>query len=224
MSWFQLDPQSIAARARSTGADASLPTAGRSIARGVTGFTLVSVAGFAPWALWGRWFYPLVGEAGLYATCAAVFIGLSGIFLHRLVLGAGSLPRFYKLFTPAFAAYSAVWIACWLAIGGDVGGLTGLLGGTAVMGWMLASAFDARREAWKVIAALFVLNTAGYEVGGWVMDRLVSEHTLLAMLLWGACYGVGLGAGIGLAFHFCQREARALLREQAPLQPAAPAA
>jgi hypothetical protein len=31
------------------------------------------------------------------------------------------------------------------------------------------------------------------------------------MLLWGVFYGLGLGAGLGYAFHACQQRARELL-------------
>ena len=34
---------------------------------------------------------------------------------------------------------------------------------------------------------------------------------MLAKMQWGVCYGLGLGAGLGRAFHLCQREARSLL-------------
>lgn len=211
MSWFQLDPESIAARARSAPGSQPPPNLRDSLLRGIGGFTLVSVAGFAPWAFFGRWFYPYVGEAGLYATCALVFIGLSGPLLHRLIIGPGSLGRFYKLFGLAFAAYSAVWIVCWLWLGGDLGSITGLLGGTAVMGWILTRAFAAPGAILPVIAALFVLNTAGYYAGGWLEARLIGWHMRTAMLLWGVCYGIGLGAGLGFAFHRCQATARELL-------------
>ena len=56
MSWFQLDPKSIAERAQVDGADANIPTLASSLWRGVIGFTIVSVAGFVPWAVFGRWF------------------------------------------------------------------------------------------------------------------------------------------------------------------------
>jgi hypothetical protein len=36
-------------------------------------------------------------------VCAIVFIVLSGLLLHRLIIGPGSLGRFYKLFSAAFA-------------------------------------------------------------------------------------------------------------------------
>jgi hypothetical protein len=211
MAWFQLDPQSIATRARATDPPSPPPTLAASLLRGVVGFTLVSVAGFAPWAFGGAWFYPRVGEAGLYATCAVVFIVLSGLLLHPLIIGPGSLARFYKLFGFAFAAYSAAWIGCWMWLGGDAGGITGLLSGTIAMGAIFVCAFDAPRAALPVIVALFALNTLGYYAGGWAMDKLVVSQMRVAMLLWGVGYGVGLGAGLGFAFHRCQAEARALL-------------
>jgi hypothetical protein len=42
---------------------------------------------------------------------------------------------------------------------------------------------------------------------------LIQKDLLLAKLSWGLFYGLGLGAGLGLAFHVCQRRARALLAD-----------
>jgi hypothetical protein len=225
MSWFQLDPSSIAQRARTSGATAAIPTLAASVWRGLIGFTLVSVAGFIPWAVFGRPIYQVIGEAGLYAVCALVFIGLSGPLLHRLIIGSGSLPRFYKLFSIAFTAYSVFWILGWMAFRGHPGSIAGLLAGTAIMGAILTIAFDARRSAFPIIAALFLLNSAGYFVGGWIegwlmplkqlslLGFVVSRPTiiLLAKLQWGVCYGLGFGAGLGLAFHLCQTAVREFL-------------
>src|SRR5215471_6027998 len=147
MSWFQLDPDSVVDRVRTSGRPAEIPDLTASFRRGIVGFTLLSIAGFAPWAVLGRWFYRHIGEGGLYAVCALVFIGLSGPLLHRLILGPGSLPRFYKLFGLTFAAYSILWIVGWMTLRGHPGSLTGLLAGTAGMGWMLACAFDAKPSA-----------------------------------------------------------------------------
>ena len=210
MALFQLDPQSIAARVQASGQPPRVPSLGASILRGIVGFTLVSVAGFAPWPIIDRWF-PWMGETGLYVASTAVFIGLSGPLMHRLIIGPGSLPRFCKLFTLAFTAYVIAWAAFWMWLRSDVGEVAGLLGGTAAMGAILAFAFDARRAVVKIIAALFVLNTAGYRAGGWFEGKLAIDHRLAAIMLWGICYGICFGAGLGLAFHFCQTRARALL-------------
>ena len=79
------------------------------------------------------------------------------------------------------------------------------------MGAVLAFAFDAQRSLLKIIAALAVPNALGYFAGGWSEGKLVIDHRLAAMMLWGVCYGIGFGAGLGLAFHICQARARAAL-------------
>lgn len=209
MSWFQLDPQSIAARARAAGS--SVPSLGASVVRGMLGFTVVSVAGFVPWAVFGQWFHRQAGEAGMYAACAVVFLGLTAPLLHRLIIGPGSMSRFYKVFCPAFAAYSVAWIVGWMTLHGHLGSIAGLLSGTVVMACMLVAAFDALRVVLKVFLALFVLNSIGYFVGGLSEAAFIKVYPLYAKLSWGVFYGLGLGAGLGLAFHFCQERARKLL-------------
>jgi hypothetical protein len=134
VSWLALHAQEIADRLnRSSLAKPGL-TLLESAALGSIGFMAVSVAGFAPWALAGRVLHHSVGEVGLYVACAVVFIGLSGAVLPRLIIGPGSLWRFYALFAVAFTAYSVGWIIGWMALRGNVGSLAGLLLGTATMG------------------------------------------------------------------------------------------
>jgi hypothetical protein len=214
MSWFQLDPSSIANRARLAGT--AVPTLGASIVRGMTGFSVVSIAGFVPWAIFGRALRQHVGEAGLYITCALVFIGLSAPAMHRLIIGPGSFGRFFKLFSLSFAVYAVAWILGWMALRGNVGSIAGLLGGTLVMGLLLSTAFDAYESAVKIVASLFVLNSAGYFIGGIFEGPLMHANPLLAKLQWGLCYGLGFGAGLGSAFYFCQSRARSLLSGSTP--------
>jgi len=225
MSWFQLDPESIAARMRAAGKVEEMPTLGTFVRRGIIGFTLVSLAGFAPWALAGRWFYRAIGEAGLYVVCAVVFVGLSGLLMHRLILGTGSLGRFYKLFSLAFAGYAIAWILGWIMLRGHPGSVLGLLGGTMLMGWILTRAFDATQFLFQVVAALFIFNAAGYFLGGIVEAKIAAwketvligvtmakpVRMMIAKLSWGFCYGVGFGAGLGLAFYYCQTAVRRLM-------------
>ena len=51
-------------------------------------------------------------------------------------------------------------------------------------------------------------------------DRLLGfavtkqERMKVAMLFWGVCYGLGFGAGLGLAFYYCQSRARVLLSQR----------
>lgn len=188
-----------------------MPSPGASLTRGMVGFTVVSVAGFVPWAVFGRWFHQNGGEAGMYAACAAVFLLLTGPLLHGLIIGPGSMARFYKLFGLSFTLYSVAWVVGWMKLRGDTGSIVGLLSGTAIMGVMMAAAFDAWGSVVKVTAALFLLNSAGYFVGGVAEAALIKQHALTAKLLWGVFYGIGFGAGLGLAYYFCQERARTLL-------------
>ena len=204
MGWFGLDPQGIVDRVKASGAPARVETLGGSAARGAAGFAVLSVVSFTPWVFAGR----RLGEAGMYAACAVLFIGLSGPLLHRLIIGPGSLPRFYKLFGIAFVANAVAWTSGYMLLRGHPGSLVGLLAGTAAMGGILAAAFGAGNAALKSIAALFVLNTLGYYAGWWVEAPLSKTHRTAAMLLYGVFYGLGLGAGLGLAFHFCQKTVR----------------
>lgn len=208
---FQLDPQSIAARVRASGEAAPLPTLAASMARGMIGFAIVSVAGFLPWPIFDHWF-PRLREMHLYVACTAIFVGLSGVCLHRLILGSGSLSRFYQLFSLSFVAYAVAWVVLWVVWRDATGSIGGLLAGTAVMGAILGLAFAAPRAMLKVIAALFLLNALGYYAGERLAGKLLVDHRLAAVLLWALCYGMGFGAGLGAAFHFCQEEARALVR------------
>ena len=221
---FQLDPESIVDRCEANGAR-PVPSLAESVTRGAIGFTLVSVAGFAPWALAGRALHRVVGEVGMYAACAVVFVGLSGVLLHRLIIGPGSLRRFYALFSVAFLTYAVCWTVAWIGLRGQVGGIIGLLLGTMAMAWILVRAFDAGNALIAVALQLFVLNAIGYFGGGWVAAAVARQAPVewfgialdrsgmraVAMLMWGVCYGLGLGTGLGLAFYQCQTRVRALL-------------
>jgi hypothetical protein len=212
MALFQLDPASIVARVHGSGKTVRPPSLASSVTRGIIGFTILSLLGFLPWPIMDRWFsHPT--EIGLYVACTAIFIGLSGPCLHRLIIGPGSLSRFYQLFALAFIAYAILWVASWMGLRGNAGELAGLLCGTAAMGLILAFAFGVPTAAPKVIFVLFILNGIGYYAGGKIEGKLGVDHRLSAMFLWGACYGIGFGAGLGAAFHFCQERARTLLRQ-----------
>ncbi len=193
------------------------------------GFTLVSLGGFAPWVFAGGWFYRTIGEIALYVACAVAFIALSGPLLHRLIIGPGSLSRFYKLFSLAFLAYAAVWTIAWMALARSTGGVTagiiGAVAGIVAMGTLLALGFKTPESALRIIVALLIGNVAGYFIGEWAysginalkegnLTGLVLERqtrSILSKTAWGLCYGLGFGAGIGFAFHACQAKARKLL-------------
>lgn len=226
---FTLDPESIVARVKSTNRPPHVPSMGESVLRGMIGFTLVSLGGFAPWVLAGRWFYHHVGEIGLYVVCALAFIGLSGPLLHRLIIGPGSLSRCYKIFSLTFLAYALVWTVAWMGLarstGGVIAGIIGAVAGIVAMGALLALGFKAVHAVLKVAVALLVGNIVGYFIGEWAYNGINAlnegnvtgivlerqTRSILSKTAWGLCYGLGFGAGIGFAFHACQAKARKLL-------------
>ena len=189
------------------------------MARGSLGFGAVSLLGFSVWAFGGKWFYAHLGEAGLYGACALVFLGSSGLFLHPLVRGPGSLLRFYKLFVPAFLAYAITWCAAWFTLRFGLGEWLGSLLGTTAFAATTAWLLKSYRGFTKATILLFVFHSAGYFLGGQMMHWLTGPvgHKLLAQvnkealsiitkLSWGLLYGLGFGAGIGYTFHMLQGE------------------
>lgn len=183
--------------------------------RGALGFAGVSVAGFAVWAFAGKWIYAHVGEIGLYLICAIVFLAFSGLGLHPLARGPGSLVRFYKIFLPAFGVYAVVWTAAWIVLGFGWGEWLGSLAGSVVLALMIARGFGNFHPVIKVSIVMFVLHSAGYFGGGRLLQWLGSlEHgnffggnTATAVkLCWGLCYGLGVGAGLGYAFFTFQTD------------------
>src|SRR6185369_6007333 len=188
MGFFQLDPASIARRARGE----RLPSWEQSVWRGMLGFTALSVAGFAPWPIFDRWVHSM-GEMGLYIACTLIFVGLSGVFLHRLILGTGSRWRFQAVFTIAFLGYAGTWVGLWMWLRGDDGERMALAGGVTVMAGILVMAFDAWTVSLLVLGALLLCNGLGYYAGRWCEGQLIIDHRYLAIALWALCYGLGFG-------------------------------
>jgi hypothetical protein len=211
MALFQLDPQSVADRARASGRAARVPGIIESVWRGALGFMTVGVVGFAPWAIFEKWFRSM-RETQLYVACTLAFIAASGPFLHRLIIGPGSLPRFYKVFAMAFTAYAAAWIACWVAMRGSTGEVFGLLAGASAMGLVIAGAFGAMHSVLAIVLALVAGTGLGYYAGDWFYQNNSHDHRYLAMTIWGLLYGTGFGAGLGIALYLSQSETRRHLR------------
>ena len=218
MSLFQLDPEAHAARTRSAPQPVHLPSLKESILRGALGFTVVSVLGFCPWAIFGAVFKDYKQAYGghaleMYIACAVLFLVASAPVLHRLIIGPGSLFRFYGLFIPGFILYSAAWICCFSMIRGNLGGALGLLLGQALFAAVLCGAFNAWRVYVVITIMLFVGNALGYFGWGLVIVYVMNfKEPTWAMLMWGVTYGLGFGAGLGYAFFACQEKVRENLK------------
>jgi hypothetical protein len=165
----------------------------------------VSVAAFSVWAFGGKWFKTHGGDPAMYAAIAAAFAGLSGLLLYPLVRGPRSLLRFYKVFVPAFLAYAGAWCAAWLALKFGRGEWLGSLAGSAAFAIVSGLLLGNVRAIVKVAIVLFAAHSAGYFLGGQLYYGIKAQHHTLAMLGWGAIYGLGFGAGIGHAFFTFQR-------------------
>jgi CDP-diglyceride synthetase len=174
-----------------------------SILRGGIGFAAVSTAAFSVWVFGGGWLHHHGGELVMYAGCCLVFVLLSGLFLHPLLEGAGTLMRFYGIFIPAFLAYAVAWCAGWFWLGaGDGEWMASLIGSLA-----FTVVMAARLKGWRVLLpsalVMFVTHSAGYFAGERVC--YASLHSKPSELIWGALYGLGFGVGIGYTFAMMQR-------------------
>lgn len=205
MNFFGFTPDQVAARIRSAGGDSQPLMLSQSVLFGAIGFCLASLLVFATVAFGERWMYRQLGLTGAYICWTLLFIGAGGGVLSRLVIGPGRLARFYVLFSVAFLAYAAGWVAAYFTMQNRAGEWLGSIAGSVLMGILLAWAFGALRNAPKIIAALFVGNSAGYFLGDFLNNTLRGKT---GMLLWGVAYGLGLGAGLGAALYFAQAPVR----------------
>lgn len=213
MKFLGFYPDSVVARVRAAGVPPSVPTLGRSVRVGGVGFCMIGVAVFIVVALADGWLRRHLGEAGSYAIYALLFILLAGGLFRQLAIKPTPLVRFYILFAVAFLLYSTAWMTVWVALRTKPGEWLASLAATTALGLTLATAFDAPRQAFKVIAVLFVTRSAGY-FGGELLHGMVPG--LAGWLLWGAVYGLGLGSGLGYTLHACQEPARERLKAIKP--------
>ena len=196
-------------------ADSAVPSLERSLLIGGFGFALVSLCVFATVAFCERWMYENLGLIGAYLGWTALFILLGGGVLGSLVVDRWRLPKFYLLFGLAFFAYAIGWVVAYFIVRGTAGELIGSLAGSLLMSFVLTiglggAAGGAGAKARKVMylsALLFVANSFGYFLGSAVNDSLGGRA---GMLLWGAIYGLCLGAGLGALIHFAQTKGRDL--------------
>ncbi len=179
----------------------AVPSFKRSLLTGAVGFCLVSLCVFATVAFAERWMYARLGLLGAYLVWTALFILLGGGVLGSLVTGRWRLPRFFILFGLAFFAYAAGWVGAYFALRGPAGEWAGSLAGSLLMGSVLAVGFGVARSTLNLSAALFVANSVGYFLGSALNDSVGGRA---GMLLWGAVYGLCLGAGLGAALYLAQ--------------------
>lgn len=208
MNVFGLTPEQIIKRVELGAKPAMAPTLGRSLIVGALGFCAVSLLVFATWSYGERWMYSQFGVYGAYFIWIALFMFTSGAVLSPLIIGPGRLLRFYCFFVVAFFCYGAAWTLIYLNVRGGLRPWRewlASLAGSIIWALLIALAFGAMKQLWKLMAVMFLAHSAGYFIGTAVFWGMRSET---GNLLYGAIYGVGMGLGLGGCFYIAQTEVR----------------
>jgi hypothetical protein len=173
----------------------------RSILIGSLGFCLASVAVFATVAFAERWMYATLGLYGAYLIWTVLFIVLGGGVLYLLVKTTMSVAKFYAIFCSAFFFYAVGWVVAYFMLRDGLGEWVASLAGSVLMALAFAIGFKTPPLLLRLAAILIAANSAGYFLGSW-LNNTVRGST--GMLLWGAAYGLFLGAGLGASLYFAQ--------------------
>ena len=180
-----------------------VPSLARSVLTGALGFAAVSLCVFATVAFAERWMYANLGLYGAYLAWTMLFILLGGAVLGSLVVERWQLPKFYVLFAGAFFAYAVGWVGAYFSMPNTVGEWLGSVVGSMAMAFVFAAAFGALRSFIKIFVVLFVGNSIGYFLGSGLNNYFGGRN---GMLLWGAAYGLFLGAAIGATLRLVQHK------------------
>lgn len=190
----------------------------RAIFSGAWRFALVSVLAFGFWALEPKFLPRNSGEPVTFIGCLIAFALFAEIFLVPLVQEPNARRKFNGSFIPAFLLYAVVWSACWFLLKIRAREWIGSGLGCAAFAYVLYWRLAARQGLCRAILFLIITHSVGYFLGGkaFYMARHPPEFFsswskeniwLTAKLVWGLCYGLGFGAGIGYAFDVFQRTA-----------------
>jgi hypothetical protein len=172
--------------------------------RGGLSFTLASLIVFATVAFGERWMYRRLGVAGAYLVWTLLFVGLGGRALRSLAVDGTSRLPFFLTFALAFMAYAACWISAYFSLHSPVGEWLGSLTGCIAMALVLAAILRAWGRSISMAAALFLPHSVGYFLGKMLHHVIAGKS---GMLIWGLCYGIGLGTGLGCALYLSQLKA-----------------
>jgi hypothetical protein len=190
-------------KARQYADTSTAPSLQRSVVMGGVGFCLASLCVFATVAFAERWMYNQLGVSGAYVVWTVLFILLGGGVLSPLVTGSMRVLRFYALFSAAFFMYAIGWVGAYFILRGSAGEWVGSFAGSVLMSMVIAAGFGVLRAALSSSIVLFVANSAGYFIGSALNDVFRGKT---GMLLWGAMYGLTLGAGLGAVLYSVQAQ------------------
>lgn len=201
MSPFRLTPDSPSSGIRQSDANSTPLSLKRSIVTGGIGFSIASLCVFATVAFAQKWMYDHLSVTGAYIAWITLFILLGGGALFPLAGGRWRLLRFYAIFGAAFFLYGISWMAAYFTFRNAVGEWLGGFVGSVLMALVFAAGYGALRSAPLLSALLFIASSIGYFLGSIIYYSLDKP---VGMLLWGVVYGFCFGAGLGGALCLAQ--------------------
>jgi hypothetical protein len=205
MDMFGLTSDQIMARIHQKKSSASIPSVSRSLLIGSFGFSFASLCVFATVAFAEGWMYRNLGISGAYVVWTVLFILLGGTLLSPLVIGPGRWPRFQLLFGAAFLLYAIGWVVSYFTLRGVSGEWVGSFVGSILLAFVITLSFGVIKTFLTQAILLFIANSTGYFLGGLIYNSISGKT---GMLLWGAVYGLCLGAGLGLSIYLAQTPLR----------------
>jgi len=209
MKFLGFYPETVAARVRAAAAPPRLLTLGQSLGFGAVSFCLIIVLVMGIAAMTDNFLKKYLGDKGSYAFSALLFILMAGGVFRRLVIAPAPLFRVYILFAAAFFLYAAAWTAAYRPFRNVLGEWLGSLAGGMGLGLMIATVFDAPKQAVRIILVLCITSAAGYFGVKWLYPYIPG---IVGALVCGAAYGLVVGAGLGYALYACQEPARQQLK------------
>ncbi len=181
---------------------ASLPSLKKSILVGSLGFCASSLMVFGTVAFGERWMYAHLGLAVSYIAWTLFFVLSGAVVFNSLIVGPLRGPRFCLLFALAFIAYATGWCGAYFVLRGTLGEWGGSLLGSIFMALAFAVGFKKSGAIFPFSGLIFVANSLGYFLGSLLNNTIAGQS---GMVLWGASYGLFLGAGIGAVLYWAQR-------------------
>jgi hypothetical protein len=181
---------------------------------GALNFALVSLLVFSTVAFAESWMYKTLGLYGAYLAWTLLFILLGGGALYVLVKETLRPFKFFALFSGAFLLYAVGWVAAYFILRDGVGEWVASLAGSILMALVFAVGFRKPGLTFIFSAILFIANSVGYFLGLFLNASIKGKA---GMLLWGAAYGLFLGAGLGLIFNRAQYASQSTSTNPQPL-------
>jgi hypothetical protein len=173
--------------------------------RGALRFAAASTLVFSTVAFAERWMYQNLTIAGAYVVWTALYLIVAPASFMSMVGDAAKRRLFPLWFNVAFFAYCVLWCAGWFESPNTLGEVIGCIAGSLALVGVLVWRGYVGTPLPVAGAVLAICNLIGYFVGGYLNARFGGPT---GMLVWGALFGAGTGAGIGAILTLNTEEAQ----------------